>query len=211
MERDLGSFAAAWTHRSPSRAGGIQRVSRQCRKVGECGRALSGEAESVVEKDGPNPTVTVSPRGRGRRPRRCPPAAPVVRSQSVRSPRPAVIRDAAARPGAEHGLHGLHVRGRDVECRERQPVLCRRRDPGLMLAIERHLAGGRWRTRSRSPAATRTRHCPRQQRRPHRARRRGSGAGGPDADVDFGHPLTTLLATRDEGLGDRLYGLGQLS
>src|SRR6185437_3722439 len=53
VERDLRVVRAGLDAQVAVAAGGIQRVSRQCRKVGECGRALSGQAESVVEEGRP--------------------------------------------------------------------------------------------------------------------------------------------------------------
>src|SRR5262249_9597216 len=159
---------------------------------------LPARSNRSSKKDGPNPTVTVSPAAteverlagvdRGR-----------LRCGFRRSDRLACGHSRrCGGPGAEHGLHGLDVRGRDVECRERQPVLCRRRDSPLVLAVERHLAGGRRRpTRFGGPRYT----------EPGTAR--GSNAGRTERDTEeatsarpgrrrcFGHTLTTLLATRD--------------
>ena len=70
-----------------------------------------------------------------------PPAAP--------TGRPAVISAAACDPRAQQVAQLGGGREREVERGEHEPLLRRRRDPGLVRAVERHGAG-----RARRPSAS---------------------------------------------------------
>ena len=102
---------------------------------------LRGEAEPVLPSStkrlGPKPIVTVRRAAAVRAPRRCRRAGRPGRRWPARPARPAVIRAAAVVHVAQHVAQLVAAVGDDVEGREVEPVLRRRRDAGLVRAVER--------------------------------------------------------------------------
>ena len=161
-----GSLAQAWTQRSPPEIAGSRASPGNVRQVGQRGRARGRRGRTGPARRRPEQRrAEAEGEGEPRR-RQAERLAGVVRrrlghaadrADRARRPGPAVIRAAAAVHSCSSATSSAAVVGDDVEGDEVQPVLGRGGDAGLVLAVERHRAGGRGRSPARGPRPSRGR------------------------------------------------------
>ena len=126
-----GSFAHACTHRSPPERSGCSASPGSAGNFSSAAGRCAARPNRSSNRDGPKPTVTVSAEAGRPTPRRCRSAGCPERSRPLRS---AVPWSSARRPRPTGRAWSAGRCGRcgDVEGREREPVLGRGGDAGLV-------------------------------------------------------------------------------